>query len=282
MLALWKTEWFKIRRRALSWVSLGLAGLSFTFCLWWLLLLMMKAASRIRLGALTFYGARLELIGFFEFFYYGNPITPGILGQPGLVLRTIVDFMVVLFAASVPDQGARRDVMRQWVSHGLRRTSYVLAQVLAMCSWLALAWCASSAIVLLVATHVTQNLLVDSIWQAAYASDIACLIAGNMLRYFSIGCFVYLVVVLAQKRWVGVLVGTFYSVMLGSLFFYWLDRLNLSALFPYTPFRAQEIVLFYSQLGRGELPGALLLFFVWGLVYLILAAFIFNRQDLTA
>jgi len=281
MLALWKIECFKIRRRTLSWVSLGIAGLAFTFCLWLLLLAMITAANHIRQGEWTFYEARLELIGFFEFFYYGQPITPGILGSPDDIFRIIADFMVALFAASVPDQGARRDVMRQWVSHGLRRTSYVLAQVLAMGTWLALAWCVISAVVLLIATHVTQNLLVDSIWQTAYASDIACLIVGNMLRYFSIGCFVYLVVVLAQKRWVGVLAGTFYAVMLGGVVLSWLDRFNLSALFSYTPFRAQEIVIFYSQMGRGELPGALLLLFVWGLVYLILAALIFNRQDLT-
>lgn len=287
MLTLWKIEWLKIHRRALSWVSLGAAGMVFTLALWLLLLALAIAAHHVRQGAWTFYDARLEILSFFKFLYsdgfsyYDKPITSGVLDWANFVTMILVDFLLVLFVVSVPDQGSRRDVIRPLIGHGLSRTSYVLAQVMAMLAWLAQAWCVISVVVLLLATYITQSLLVDSIWQAAYNLDITRLIVGNMLRYFSMGCFVYLVVVLTRKPWMGVLGGMFYFLVLGNFISNLLDTARLSHLYRYTPFHAHTVILYPFEMTRGDLLEAFLVLLGWGLAYLVLAVLVFGRQDLT-
>ncbi|MBN2006178.1 MAG: hypothetical protein JXA21_22670 [Anaerolineae bacterium] len=287
MMALWNFEWLKMRRRALPWISLGGAGVVFTLALWLLLLALAIAAYHVRQGAWTFSNARLEILGLFKFLYsdgflsYDKPITSGILDWPNYVTRILVDLLVVFFVAGMPDQGSQREVMRQWVGHGVNRTSYALAQALAMLTWLALAWCVISIVVLLLGTYITESLLVDPIWQAAYSLDIVRLIVGNMLRYFSMGCFVYLVVVLTRKSWMGVLGGMLYLLMLGNLVSSLLDAAGLSHLYRYTPFHANTLVLYPFEMVRGDLLEAFLVFLVWGAVYLALAVLVFNRQDLT-
>ena len=282
MIDLCRVELFKIRKRVLPWVLLVVAGGVFTLFLWLNLYRFVKTMVQVRRTMGDLSAIKVEFLHNFNIMYgQGGGLLSRALYWPNNLYRTFVDAVAIFFAAGAFNQDASTGMSRILMGHGLRRSRYLAAQGAALLASLVFAWSTIALVVLLLASAYTYFLEGEFVWQSSYWVDVLRMIAGNSLRYFSVGCFVHLTIVLSRKPLLGVLGGVFYFLQIEPIVPWLLGKHNLPQLIPYTPLHASNALLDPSVAMTGlDLVRALLVLFLSGALSLALAAVIFNKRDL--
>jgi ABC-type transport system involved in multi-copper enzyme maturation permease subunit len=206
---------------------------------------------------------------------------PGVFYNDLLRVRQISNVLAIFFAANMLGKDYATGMLRTLISHGLRRSRYLMAKGVALFVSLVLAWSVCTMVVLAIGVSLTHLLEGGFQWQGRFWSDIVRMIAGNSLRQFVLACTVFLSVVLFRHTLIGALGGLLYLLLLEPTVPGLLLKLKLPRLVPYTSVHASKVLLDPDvALISLDFPRAGLVLSSWGISIMAIAMIVFRKKDI--